>query len=219
MKTHDETGGAASHPVLFLMDADQNARVLTESALVRRFGSDYRVLAISKPREGLDVLEKLADQGDDVALVAADLHLPGMDGVQFLERAHALHPGCCRVLLVALDDYHTRVPFTELPTLQRATALGRIDFWLMKGWVTPEEWVYPQLQEALTEWTIANRPRFVVYRIVGARWAPRSHELRDMLTRNGVPFEFYPVDSEQGRQLIRHLEIDVRRLPAAIRHD
>jgi thioredoxin reductase (NADPH) len=205
-------------PVLFIVDADQEARLVTESALARRFGADYRVLAAGTAQDGLDRLQRLADRGHRVALVAADLHLPGVDGVQFLERAHVLHPGASRVLLVSMDQYHTRIPFTELPTLQRATALGRIDFWVVKGWINPEEWLYPQVQEALTAWTIANGSHHVVYRIVGEQWAPRSHELRDLLTRNGVPIEFYPADSDKGRELIREYGIDVHRLPAVIRH-
>jgi thioredoxin reductase (NADPH) len=150
--------------------------------------------------------------------VAADLRLPGTGGVEFLQRARALHPGASRVLLVAMDQYHTRIPFTELATLQRATALGLVDFAVVKGWVTPEEWLYPQVQEALTAWTLAYRPTHVVYRIVGEQWAPRSHELRDTLSRNGVPFEFYAADSAEGRQLIREHGIHVRRLPAVIHH-
>jgi thioredoxin reductase (NADPH) len=118
-----------------------------------------------------------------------------------------------------MDRYHTPIPFSELARLQRATALGRIDFAVGKGWVTPQEWLYPPVQEALSAWTVANRPRHVVYRIVGEQWSPRSHQLRDLLTRSSVPFEFPPVDSERGRQLIRDFGIDVRRLPALIRHD
>src|SRR5437868_4103390 len=86
--TQDEDRMAeVDSPVLFIVDADQEARLITESALVRRFGADYRVLASGTAQHGLDGLERLADRGDRVALVAADLHLPGMDGVQFLERA------------------------------------------------------------------------------------------------------------------------------------
>ena len=209
----------AGSPVLFIVDGDQEARLVTESALVRRFGADYRVLAAGAAKDGLDRLQRLADRGDQVVLVAADLHLPGMDGVQFLERAHVLHPGSSRVLLLSMDRYHTRIPFTELPTLQRAIALGRVDFWLVKGWVNPEEWLYPQVQEALTSWTIVHRPRHLVFRVVGEQWVPRSHALRDVLTRNGIPFESFPPDSEKGRQLIREYGIDIRHLPAVIRHD
>ncbi len=210
---------APGSPVLFLVDGDPEARAVAESALVRRFGADYRVLTADTPQGGLDGLHRLAREGAEVALVAADLRLPGMDGVDFLERAHMLYPRASRVLLMAMDQHHTRIPFSELATFQRATALGRIDFSLVKGWVTPEEWLYPQIQEALTAWTVANRQGHVVYRIVGQRWAPRSHELRDVLTRNSVPFAFYAAESEEGQQLIGEFRIDVRRLPALIRHD
>ena len=220
MTTHESTQAVVpGAPVLLVVDADAAARAATESALARRFGPDYRVLTAGAPQAGLDTLERLAAGGDQVALVAADLHLPGMDGVAFLERAHVLHRGASRVLLVAMDRYHTRIPFSELATLQRATALGRIDFSVVKGWATPEEWLYPQVQEALTAWTMANGPRHVVYRIVGEQWSPRSHQLRDLLTRNSVPFEFHPADSPTGQQLIRDFGIDLRRLPALVRHD
>ena len=37
-----------------------------------------------------------------------------------------------------MDEHHTRIPFTELPTLQRAIARGQTDF-LVKGWVNPAD--------------------------------------------------------------------------------
>jgi thioredoxin reductase (NADPH) len=220
MIAYDGTRPAVlNSPVLMLVDADPQARAVTESALARRFGPDYRILTTDTPQDGLEALEGLAGEGDDVALVAADRRLPGTDGVEFLEQAHALHPRAARVLLVGMDEHHTQLPFSELATLQRATALGRIDFWVAKGWADPEEWLYPQIQEALSAWTIANRPGHVVYRIVGGQWAPRSHELRNVLACNGVPFVFYAADSAAGQQLIDEFGIDTRSLPALIRHD
>jgi thioredoxin reductase (NADPH) len=212
-----ESGTAT--PVLVVVDADRQALTTTETALVRRFEPDYRVVTAGSPAAGLATLEQLASSGEDVALIAADLRLPGMDGVAFLERAQALHRHASRVLLLTMDRYHTRIPFTELATLQRATALGRIDFWIVKGWVSPEEWLYPQVQEALSAWTITHRPHHVVYRIVGEQWAPRSHDLREMLSRNGVPFAFYSVDSAEGQQLLRDFSVDPAGLPVLIRHD
>jgi thioredoxin reductase (NADPH) len=208
----------AGAPVLVIVDADQHARGVTESALVRRFAPDYRVLTADSAEAGLDTLARLAQTGDDVALLAADLHLPGMGGIEFLERAHRLHRGASRVLLVQMDRHHTRIPFSELETLRRVTALGQIDATVAKGWVTPEEWLYPQVQEALTAWIVAHRPRHLVYRIVGEQWAQRSHDLRDFLTRNGVPFEFHPADSDPGRRLLREYRVDSTRLPAVIHH-
>src|SRR5919206_5297503 len=216
MQLEESAETALTCPVLFVVDSDPQARAHTESALTRRFRPDYRVQSAETASSGLATLERLAAAGTPVALVAADLHLPGMGGIDVLERAHQLHRDASRVLLVAMDRHRTRIPFTELATLQRATALGRIDTFVMKEWVTPDEWLYPQVQEALTAWTLAHRPRHVVYRIVGDQWAPRSHQLRDSLSRNGVPFEFVAADSDRGRQLLRDFDIDAARLPAAI---
>jgi thioredoxin reductase (NADPH) len=58
-----------------------------------------------------------------------------------------------------------------------------------------------------------------VLRIVGEQWSPRSHELRDTMSRNTIPYGFYPSDSERGRELIAAHRVDVARLPAAILHD
>jgi thioredoxin reductase (NADPH) len=125
-------------PGLLVIDSDQLELATFERALRRRYGADYRVMAERSPEAGLDLLGRLARRGQDVALVAADLRLPGMHGVEVLERARELHRGVVRALLVAMDKYHTRIPFTELEALRRATALGRIDFWIVKGWVTPK---------------------------------------------------------------------------------
>jgi thioredoxin reductase (NADPH) len=205
-------------PVLFVADADEGARGATVAALVRRFSPDYRIVTAGSAESALDCLAELARHGHQVAVLAADLHLPAMGGVEFLDRAHTLHRSASRVLMVAMDRYHTRIPFSELKTLRHATALGRIDFAVAKGWVTPEEWLYPQVQEALSAWTVANRPRHLIYRIVGEQWAKRSHDMRDFLTRNSVPFEFYPADSPTGRQLLSEFQVDVSRLPAVVHH-
>jgi thioredoxin reductase (NADPH) len=206
-------------PVVFIVDADSETRIAMESALRRRFAPDYQVLAVDSAEAGLATLEQRARNGEPVALVAADLRLPEIDGVDFLGRAHLLHPRARRMLLVAMDRRGTRIPLDDLEALQRVTALGRIDSWVLKGAESPEELIYPHVQEALTAWTKANRPRHEVMRIVGEQWDQRSHDLRDALARNTVPFGFYPVDSEIGRRMVREYGIDWKRLPAVILHD
>ncbi|MCK6211710.1 FAD-dependent oxidoreductase [Georgenia sp. EYE_87] len=203
----------AGAPLMVVVDADEAARRRTTEALAHRFGADYRVLAEGGPAEALALLEVLAERGEPVALVVADLHLPG-GALELLGRAHALHREAGRALLFAMDQHHTRIPFSELETLQRATALGLIDLSVAKGWVSPEEWFYPQVQEWLSRWTKGNRPHFAVYRVVGERWTPATHRLLDMLTRNGVPFDFFPADSDEGRRIVaEHRPV---RLPCAV---
>ena len=213
----DETG--PDLPVLFVVDADPATRDAIAAALHRRFAPDYRVLSAASPEAGLSALEGLARRGEEVALVAADLDVRGTGAVEFLDRARTLHRGALRALLVPMAQRGTRIPFGSLESLQRATALGRIDFWVVKGWDAPEELLYPQVQEALTSWTRTNRPRHTVVRLVGEPWSTHSHALRDALARNTIPFRFHAADSEEGRRLLRDHGVDAARLPAAVLHD
>ena len=43
---------------------------------------------------------------------------------------------------------------------------------------------------------------FEAVKIVGERLSSRSYELRDLLGRNNVPYGFYPVDSDEGTELL-----------------
>ena len=206
--------------MLFVADADAEARVRIAAALTRRFGADYDVRAAGTESEGLAQLEQLARDGVPVALIAADLALTGdQGGLTFLERAHASHPHASRVLLVAMDRRGTRIPFDSLAALKHASALNRIDFWVVKGGFSPEEWLYLRVQEALSTWTRLHGVHHEVMRIVGDPWSPASHALRETMTRNTIPYGFYPSDSAQGRTLIAAHRVDVARLPAVILHD
>jgi thioredoxin reductase (NADPH) len=213
------TGTAPQPPVLLIVDPDLHGRNAIQTALERRFGQDYQILTVASSESALAALADLATAQLDLALVAAPLDLDGQDGVDLLERVHAVQPRAVRALLLSMDHRGTRIPFGTLPAVQRATALGRIDLTLLKGWVTPEEWLYPAVQTALSAWTRGNRPHHEVVRVVGERWSAASHRLRDALTRNTVPIGFYAVDSDAGRHLVDTYNLDVERLPAVILHN
>jgi thioredoxin reductase (NADPH) len=222
--TNDEAGGrlraeqamAGAAPVILLVDADLVALESARASITRRFGVDYYVTVASSYEDGLRALRDTVVSGRSVALVAADCDLPAAGGVSFLEAAYGIDKRATRILLIAMDEHQTKVPLGRLSLVQEATALGRIDAAWVKGWDTPEDWLYPQLQESLTAWTRLNRPRHLVYQVVGEQWAPRSHHVREFLSRNSVPFWFYDVDTDEGRLLIERHGVDTTRLPALI---
>jgi thioredoxin reductase (NADPH) len=209
-------GDIAVAPVVLIVDADTAALEAARSAVSRRFGVDYHVMVASCADEGCQLLRRAVDQQRPVAVVAADCDLPEEGGVAFLEAAYALDKRITRVLLMTMDENRTKVPLSRLSLVQEATALGRIDAAWVKGWETPEDWLYPQLQEALTAWTRANRPRHLVYEVVGPQWSPRSHRVREFLGRNGVPFAFHDVGSTRGQELVERHRVDVGCLPALV---
>jgi thioredoxin reductase (NADPH) len=196
-RVHDASSPKHTKPVLFVADADPALRRGLTAALKRRFGADYIVHSAATPEAALRTLRRLHDEAAEVALVIADLRLPGTGGVEFLGQARECHPRAQYVLLTTIGDDAV----TE--SLHRALALGHVDRFVEKPWRSPEEWLYPQLSEALADWWRANRPLYERVRVVGPLWDSRSHELRDLGTRNAIPFGFYPTNSLEGQRLLR----------------
>ena len=196
MPVHDTSSPRHTKPVLFVADADPALRRKLTAALKHRFGADYDVRSAATPGAALRTLRRLHDEAAEVALVIADLWLPTMGGVEFLAQARECYPGAQGVLLTTIGDDATSQP------LHRALALGHVDHFVEKPWRSPEEWLYPQLSEALSDWWRAHRPLFERVRVVGPQWDSRSHELRDLGTRNAIPFGFYPTDSPEGQRLL-----------------
>jgi thioredoxin reductase (NADPH) len=170
-----------AQPILFLVD--DRPRVLEALAgdLERRFGADHRVRTGHAPQAALEELEELTRQGEEVALVVAGQHMAEVPGVQFLCRAHELHPTAKRVLLVG------RRAWTPANPAVRAMTLGQIDTYLFEPWLPVERFLYLPISQVLTDWAPARGPSFEGIRIVGPRLGTRSHELRDLLTRMGIP--------------------------------
>ena len=119
-------------PVLFVIDDDTGVMNALRDDLSRRFGEDFRVIGETAAASGLAVLRGLADGHEPVALLIVDHGLSGMTGVDFLARAHAMHPLAKRVLLVE-RDYLARSPVV------RAMTLGQADYHLTKPWVLEQD--------------------------------------------------------------------------------
>ena len=67
--------------------------------LRRQYGAEYRVMRAASGQAALDTLAQLKTRQEPVALLLSDQRMPGMTGVEFLERAQEIYPrrasGCC----------------------------------------------------------------------------------------------------------------------------
>src|SRR6266540_2498560 len=184
-----------ARPVVLVVDDDGDVLAALEAALARRFGTDYQILAERSPAAGLRTLERLRRQDLVVAVVIADQWMPHMTGLDLLARVRQLHPSARRLLLIGVWDRSANQPMSQ------AMTLGRLDGWVLKPWEPAEEHLYLPVSEQLTEWIRATgQPGFVAIQVVGEQWTPRSHQIRDLLDRNAIPYQFHPHDSEAGRR-------------------
>jgi thioredoxin reductase (NADPH) len=203
-----------TQPVVLAVDDDGDVLAALEQALRKRYGADYQILVERSPAAGLQTLERLGQQDVAVAVIIADQWMPQMTGLELLARARQLHPSARRLLLIGVWDRTANQPMSQ------AMTLGRLDGWVLKPWEPAEEHLYLPVSEQLTEWIRATgQPGFVAIQIVGEQWTPRSHQIRDLLDRNAIPYQFHPHDSQAGRQLLRQAGQDGSRLPVLVLFD
>ncbi len=198
-------------PILLLVAHEPALLDALEHDLARRFGNDCRILCEQAPAQALARLKALAGGSQPVALLIADQRMPEMTGIDFLVQAHALVPSAKRILLIERD-------YTQANPIVTAMTLGQIDYHLVKPWI-PEQGLYPAVSEFLAAWSASQEPRFTMFRIVGPQQSARAHQIRDFLSRMGMPYTYYSEDSQAGLQLLRESGQDGTRLPVVVRHD
>ncbi|MGH7629062.1 MAG: response regulator, partial [Gemmatimonadales bacterium] len=181
-------GGATApaKPVLLSVDDDPEVVRAVERDLRRRYGREYRVLRSESGTAALELLERLRLRGEPVALLLSDQRMPEMTGVEFLEKARVHAPDARRVLLTAYADTDAAI---------RAINQVRIHYYLMKPWDPPEQHLYPYVDDLLEDWRGVWRPSADGIRVIGNRWSPRTHAVRDFLGRNLVPFRWLDIES------------------------
>jgi thioredoxin reductase (NADPH) len=199
-------------PVLLLADGSRT-RGRVEAELRKRYGTDYRVIATESAREALEVLGQLRDGRSQVCLVLADQWLGGATGTELLARVRQLHPAARRALLITWGDQ------ASAEAVVRATVLGDLDVHVVKPGTPPDEAFHRVITEQLGEWGRSNLAGLEVVRVVGEAWAARSHEMRELLGRNGVPFGFYAADGPEGQRLLEEAGTAGMTLPTVLMFD
>jgi thioredoxin reductase (NADPH) len=202
-----------ARPVILIVDDDAPALALLLDALNRRFGADYRIVAHQSATAALGEIARMKTTGEELALVIADHWMPEMTGLDLLARVRTLEPAAKRALLVAWGDREAA------PNILSGCAFGELDNYLLKPWSPPEVHLYPDVSEFLAEWTSVHRPRMELVRIVGEHPSRRSHEIRELLERNGIPHGFYDARTEEGRRLLDETNLVDASLPVLLLPD
>lgn len=173
-------------PVLLTIDDDAEVLRAIERDLRRKYASDYRVLRSESGTAAMEIVRELKLRNNPVALFLVDQRMPGLSGVEFLEQAIELFPDAKRVLLTAYADTDAAIA---------AINEAGINHYLLKPWDPPEENLYPVIDDLLDDWQ-ANVPvQFEGIRVLGNRWSPESHNIKDFLARNHVPYQWLDIET------------------------
>src|SRR5579872_944501 len=183
-------------PVLLTIDDDTDVLRAIERDLRRKYAENYRILRAESGPAALELLRKLQQRNEAVAVLLADYRMPQMNGLEFLAEAMKIYPDACRVLLTAYADTDAAI---------RAINDIKLNHYLMKPWDPPEEHLYPVLDDLLEDWQSNFRPPFEGIRVLGTRWSPRSYDLRDFLARNHVPYRWLDAETAERDPEVRRL--------------
>ena len=198
-------------PILLAVDDDISVLEAVVQDLRRQYGSTYRVVRAGSGQAALDTLLQLKARDESIALLLSDQRMPGMTGVEFLEKAREMYPEARRVLLTAYADTEAAI---------RAINTARIHYYLTKPWDPPEEKLYPVLDDLLQDWNAGFQPKFEGLRVIGHRWSLKDHQLRSFLSRNHVPYRWLDAAaSDDAQKLLQERSLDPEVLPVVLFDD
>ncbi len=174
-------------PAIITVDDDPQVLSAVQRDLRARYAADYRIVGAASGEEAVEAVRSLKERGDDVALLLADQRMPGMTGTEFLLAATPSYPAARTVLLTAYADTDAAI--------QAINEVG-LDHYLLKPWSPPEERLYPILDDLLSDWKANNEAPFDGIRVLGTTWSPATHEAKDFLARNQIPYRFLDVERD-----------------------
>ena len=173
-------------PYILAIDDDDSVLHAIERDLKMKFAPNYRILAVDSAQKGIGIVRQLTARGDRVALFLVDQRMPQMSGTEFLQEVIKLQPEARRVLLTAYADSAAAID---------AINKVKLNHYLLKPWEPPEQNLYPVLSDQLEDWQAGQQESFDGVYVVGTRWAPETHRLKDFLAKSQVPYRWIEPDS------------------------
>src|SRR5689334_22319662 len=195
----------ASKPVILAVDDEDVVLRAIDIDLRKKYGAAYRVMKASSGAVALETLKQLRMRGNVVALFLSDQRMPNMTGVEFLAQARALYPDAKKALLTAYADTDAAI--------KAINSIG-IDHYLMKPWNPPEDCLYPVIDDLLDYWQASYHPAFEGLRIVGHQWSPKTHQVKDFLARNQIPYQWLDIEHNvEAPRLVELIDVNARQYP------
>ena len=199
-------------PAIIVVEPDHDRRLAIDAELVGRYGERHGVTVFETYAAGRGEVHRLHDVGADLAACLTTETLEaGQTGEQLLEEVRASFPDAKRVLLCE---------FADEPIALRAMSDELVHQYVACPWDPAEAQLFPVLDDLLADWRAVARRSTQGIRVVGARWSPATHAVKDFLARNEIPYHFLDVDHDPtAARLLDRVTHGSGRTPAVLLPD
>lgn len=174
-------------PIILAVDDEPIVLSAIGRDLRSGFGDRFRIVTAVGGVEALEAVGAFKARDTPIALFVVDQRMPGMTGLEFLSEALRLYPEARKVLLTAYADTSVAI--------EAINSLG-LDHYLMKPWDPPDEALIPVLDELLDAWSATAVIPYEGIRVLGTLWSPRSHDVKDFLARNRIPYLWQDLEKD-----------------------
>jgi thioredoxin reductase (NADPH) len=175
--------------------------------LVERYAHDYRIECLRDPDDALALLETLAGDGFEVALLLAAQSAAEATDDALFDETHRLHPQAKRAMLVSTNAWTNA---RTAAAIHASMTLGHVDHFVLEPGAPPDEVFHAAVQSFLLEWAHERRLVPQTVHIVGEEWSGRAYELRSVFEKCAVPHAFCLAESDKGRELLAKAGRDAR---------
>lgn len=183
-------------PVIVGVDDNDQSRQRLEDELTTRYGASYRIVIETSAADALGTLRSMQTDDTPVAIVLARLWMTDASGLDVLAETRELHPRAKRAVLIPWAGWGDHATATAI---RSGVASGVMDYYLLEPWKTPDETFHRTIAEFLYEWVKGYQDNPTELTLIAERGSARGAELRNLLTRNGLPHTYLASDSEVGQ--------------------
>lgn len=195
-------------PIILVVDDESSVLKATVESLCRHYGQKYQIVGEALWNEALALCRQWTKGEEKVALILCDQRMPGMSGIEFLQQAMELIPEAKRLLLTTYADHEMAI---------HAIHSGKIHYSLSKPYDPPEEKLFPVLDDLLETWKHSYIAAQEEIRVIGRRWSPRDHAVRDFLSRNRIEYKWMdPEQMPEAQELLKNHGLSDDTLPVVL---
>lgn len=198
-------------PFIIIVDDDEQVLRAIQRDIRTKYKNEYRISVADSANEAIELIKELKLKNETVALFISDQRMPEMEGVVFLGKAKEIFPDAKLVLLTAYSDIDVAI---------RAINDLKLDYYLLKPWSPPDEKLYPAVDDVLDDWQAQYKPDHEGIRIIGFQWSPKSHQLKEFLSGNLIPFIWMDVENNsEAEKYLVSANVKLDALPLVVLKD